>query len=212
MIKKYWQLITIGVLIIITSFAMKSCASQDVKYIAAKISADQMAKNNRKLQILNDGYYKKLVVLKLEKAKVESENLVLSQSVDDFVIKSGKTRKEILGLKNYKDQAEALNLQLIAAHEFIFKLKVEYNKAITNLDLSWSAIHEADKKQINDLTALYGSLNAEYGKRVKELVKCRLSGKQRANIGLFAGYSIDGRLTAGFGITFDLIRIPVKIF
>jgi len=211
-IKKYWKTIIIGILVVALSFAIRSCSEYEVKAIANEMANNEMAKQAKKKDLLLNGYRAANTRLYAEKAETDAKLKNTGENAENWASISEKQRKKILELSDYKERAEQLNLQLMGANDFILTMNDEYIKNIDELNKDWFAIVKSKDNEIRDLNALWDELNLKYGDLVKKYVIVKLRGKQRLNIGFFAGYSIDGRASAGIGLTFDLIRLPFKIF
>ena len=212
MIKKYWKHILIGILSLLLIWSVKSCNNKQAEAIAEKAKQAEMAKNLAKKDLLLNGYRAANTRLYAEKAETDKELENTGENATAWASISEKQRKKILELSDYKERAEQLNLQLMGANDFILTMNDEYIKNIDELNKDWFAIVKSKDNEIRDLNALWDELNLKYGDLVKKYVIVKLRGKQRLNIGFFAGYSIDGRASAGIGLTFDLIRLPFKIF
>jgi len=211
-IKKHWQHILIGILSVSLILTIRACNDKDIKYIAEQVSKEKMADNIIKKDLLLNGYRAANTRLYAEKAETDAKLKNTGENASNWASISEKQRKKILELSDYRKRAEQLNLQLVGANDFILTLRDEYTTNIDKLNDRWCKIVESKDNEIRDLNALYDALNVKYGDLVKKYVIVELRGKRRLNLGFFAGYSIDGRASAGIGLTLDIIRLPFNIF
>ena len=224
MIQKHWKYAVIAILAVIVLWQRNCIANANADAIAKKMQAEVMAKKYAKLELLTDKYRKINAKLYEKNAEIDIELENTSAKADGFANISERRRKEILKLKDFKVQAEQLNLQLIAANDFVLVLKKEYATNIDNLNLSWDKIVESKNNEICDLNeSIKGVVDSngkvikigyigEIGQLTKDLVIARRRSRNRLNLGFFAGYSVGGSFAAGVGLTFDLIPIPINLF
>ena len=211
-LKKYWTYILIGILLALLSLQQHCINGKIANLIAEKAKVAAMAKQNKKLTLLTDGYRKINAELYAKLGITEQELKDTGIEADTFAAQSEKRRKKILELSDFKDKSEKLNGELILANEFILTLRKEYTTNIEILDGKWRAIVTSKDKEISDLNALYGTLNAEYGDLVKKYTKCRLGASQRLILGPTAGIGANGSWFVGVGVTFKLFAIPLRMF
>jgi hypothetical protein len=211
-VKKYWPYAAIVVLLGCMSMYQHCLNVKNAEFLGELAKNKVIAENNAKLAAVNVKYKKDNAKLQADIDILSGHITKIGDEAEGYLDVAEQRRKEILKLKDYKVQAEKLNLELIASNGYVLKLKRDYTTEIGNLNLKWGKLLKNKNDEISDLTALYGALNVKYGESVKGLVKAKLMGKRRLIIGPTAGICINGSWFAGFGITFKLFTVPLGLF
>jgi len=212
MIKKYYKFILLCLGIAIIGYLSNKIISLEADKIGEAIKNKVMAAEREKL----DKVLKKYSPLIAESGKkidgLNNEIDHMSKTIGDKNNTITKQRKEILKLKGCDDKLIATNVLLDQAQGIITWSNTQYQIKIRALNMWYAYQKQLMIDEKTALLALHDALIAKYGETVKSLVVARWRARQRVNLGFFAGYTASKSWAVGFGFTFDLIKVPVKLF
>jgi hypothetical protein len=213
MIKKYWYIPVIGILLALISF-QQSCYNKLVDEKIAGIAREQvMQRETAKQTALTDAYRKANSILTAENKKIKDDMVVLGITADTFHTQSEQRRIALQKIKDCPQRADGLNLQLIACNEFTLKLKLEYTDGINDLNLSCEKMIKSKDDEIRALNASWGETITDLGDCTKALVIAQQKAKRITNLGFFAGYDfLNNKFSAGVGLTIDIIKFKLPGF
>lgn len=211
-LKKHYLFILICVGIIILGYLANKVISLQSEAIADKIANMAMTAERAKFKKIADKYVPLFRERQQQLDSNGSEIVTLAETVTTKNNTITAQRKEIAKLKGCDDKLIATTVLLDQSQGLLRWANNEYRIKIQARDMLWYAKQALFLSKISDLHLAEEELVLKYGQSVKQNVLYKLDRRKRLNLGVFAGYGLNGQWAAGIGITFDIIKLPVSVF
>lgn len=212
LIRRFWY-IPAMVLLVVLFLLFRNCGNSNLNNYIAEVAKNRVILAELAKQKDITAYYIK------ENAKIDGKlsDIIMQSDMNSAEAvawhkKSLSAQAEIKKLKTCPEQLTATTGLLNNCNAYVLTLNKNYTKSIDDLNFGWGKKITLKNNELGELAALHSTLIAEHGDLVKKNTILQLQAKKRLNLGFFAGYSFGGSWAAGFGITFDLIELPISLF
>jgi hypothetical protein len=211
-LKKHWQLIALCIGILIIGYLSNKIFSLQAEAIGEKMKNIVIEAEKAKVEKIKAKY---VALYAKADSEIDVKNSNIGKLGTDIDTKNKQltaARNEIAKLKTCADKLVATNVLLDQCQGIVAWSNAEYRIKVAALNMSYLYKLSLKDREIFDLNAIHADLIARHGDLVAKYTIVRLKSRQPTNLGFFAGYSVGGNFAAGIGLTFNIIRIPVKIF
>jgi hypothetical protein len=211
-IKKYYKLITICLGILIIGYLSNKIFSLQAEAIGEKIKNIIVEAEKAKTEKIKAKYVALYAKADSDIANKNGSIGALGATIYNKNRQLSDARKEIAMLKNCPDKLVATNVLLDNCQGLVDWSNNEYKIKVAGLSMAYEYKLSLKDGEISEISALHGELIVKYGDLVKKYTIVSLKSLQRLNLGFFAGYSVGNNFAAGIGLTFNIIRLPIKLW